>query len=166
MAEVREFRRVGATEAEVDAFVAVFLREYAPVAQAAQAGDVETIQALLARAADANEVDIVGVAALAHAAAGGHLTTIEMLLDAGVDLDAGAPLVHAAQAEQVEAVRLLLARGADPTQRNVEGVHRGGPLPERLGHRGLARRKQRRCLIAADPSAPWRQKLVFLPAAP
>ncbi|HEX4824591.1 MAG TPA: ankyrin repeat domain-containing protein [Candidatus Polarisedimenticolaceae bacterium] len=75
---------------------------------------------------------------LGGAAAGGDLTAMKTLLDAGADPNAGghftiSPLALAARTGHVDAIELLLARGADPHRGS--GVNGWTPLLHAL-HKG------------------------------
>ena len=88
--------------------------------EAAFAGQLDTVAWLLSAGAEPNCESAQGGAALAHAAAAGHAAVIDALLDAGAELDhpdhqrGVTALTQACIRGQVEAVRLLLRRGADP----------------------------------------------------
>lgn len=81
-----------------------------------------------------------GLTALHHAARCGHVELIERLIERGADLEAEnrhghVPLSVAVEESQVEAVRCLLNKGADP---NVRGGHyRGTVLHRAVLHRSL-----------------------------
>jgi hypothetical protein len=84
---------------------------------AARAGLVERVRALLAAGGDAGARDKLGRTALHWAAMGGHLEIVRMLLDAGAPADSPdrngwTPL--SLIEDSVAVAKLLLARGADP----------------------------------------------------
>jgi ankyrin repeat protein len=107
---------------------------------ARRAGNSRTVQLLLARGADVTERNNVGVSAILAGAASGDLETVRLLLDAGArvddfptskqpratDLFLGfrTPLMWAAYHNDVQMVRLLLDRKADPNQ----STYFGNPL--------------------------------------
>jgi ankyrin repeat protein len=92
---------------------------------AAEQGDAPAVARLLAAGADPNASvaerepsgQVVQVTVLGEAALYGRLEVARLLLDAGADLDRAdgdgfTPLMTAAGAGQVQALQLLLARGA------------------------------------------------------
>lgn len=98
-----------------------------PVLEAARAGDVRGLRALLDAGASPEEPDAHGRRALHWAAIGGSAEAGELLLDRGADPDAEAqhgmtPLHWAALAGRARAVELLLRRGADPRAANAYGM--------------------------------------------
>jgi ankyrin repeat protein len=89
---------------------------------AAFRGDREIVQHLIKEGVDVNVWDRHGRTALSLAAGAGHVEIIEHLLDAGAWIDPHedgdvfpTPLISAAEKGQIEAVELLLKRGANPT---------------------------------------------------
>jgi len=79
----------------------------------------DIVRLLLANRADTHVLDETKMTALHAATVGSDAETIRLFLDAGLTVnaaDAGGftPLMNAAQRGNVEAVNLLLARGADP----------------------------------------------------
>src|SRR5207237_1207348 len=91
-----------------------------PVADAAMRGDRDAVRALLKQGADANAPQGDGRSALHHAAERGDAELCDMLLYAGADANAKdaewgqTPLIYAAAQNRADAIRLLIARGADP----------------------------------------------------
>ena len=84
-----------------------------------------------------------GITPLNRAAMGGHLGTMELLLEAGADVNAAArwgatPLLSAVDRGRTEAVRMLLAAGADPTVTAANGETA----------LSLARQKEHRDIVA------------------
>jgi len=92
--------------------------------EAARRGDLATITRLLDESDDAvRQHDERNCTALHFAAAGGHLEAVELLLDAGAELEAAdvdgdTPLLWAAHAGHVEVAALLHDAGASPTPPN------------------------------------------------
>lgn len=91
---------------------------------AAEAGDVQTVESLIAHGANVNERDAHGYTALMWASRGGHTEVIKSLLDAKADpnlrdcSNTGWPaLVHAIHKSQNNAALLLIERGADVNER-------------------------------------------------
>jgi len=114
-------RRRGATADEVDELVEASMRRHAPLVWAIEHGQQKAALDLLERGSNPDERDILGQTALVHASTRGDLTLMCALVAAGASVDLDGPLVMAAQAGQLEAVRLLLELGADRQQTNVEG---------------------------------------------
>lgn len=102
------------------------------ISQAATAGDVETVRDLLqSDPALVHSHSSDGWTPLHAAARGGQTAVAETLLACDVDVDARArnslantPLLCAVIGEHIEAVRLLLAHGA-----NVNGANEAGATP-------------------------------------
>ena len=106
-----------------------------PLHDAALAGDVAAIEALLAGGADINAKNGYGATPLHDAASRGHLVAIEALFAGGADVDATAeagpvaqpgesgptPLHLAAHNGHPGAIEALLAGGADINARAVSG---------------------------------------------
>jgi len=96
------------------------LRADAPVADAAQRGDLDEVRRLLREGADVNAGQGDGMTALHWAARNGELAMGEILLYAGASVDAGTrigsytPIHLATRAAHSEFVTLLLEAGADP----------------------------------------------------
>jgi len=106
-----------------------------PLHQAARAGDVARLRALLDGGAPADERDAQQRQPLHWAAWGGSAEAVELLLGRGADVDAPArfgmaPLHLAAMAGRADAADLLLRRGADGRGRNAYGMT---PLHEAAG---------------------------------
>ena len=95
-------------------------RPEAPVADAAQRGDLDAVRRLLRAGADVNAGQGDGMTALHWAARNGELAMGETLLYAGASVDAGTrigsytPMHLAARGAHHEFVALLLQAGADP----------------------------------------------------
>lgn len=93
-------------------------RQLRALHNAAAQGHVRIVEQLIAAGAGVDAVDDNGCTALAAAAWRGHLEVMRKLLDAGAGVSAGAPvcpaLHQALLGAQASAIRLLLARGADP----------------------------------------------------
>jgi ankyrin repeat protein len=91
------------------------------LADAVRDGDAARTRELLAAGVDPDGYDDEGNSPLHIAVLQNHLKLVEILLDAGADIDrprTGAgdtPLLEAVQHHQDDAALLLLARGADPT---------------------------------------------------
>ncbi|MCW8198672.1 ankyrin repeat domain-containing protein [Verminephrobacter aporrectodeae subsp. tuberculatae] len=102
-------------------------QDESPLMMAAIKGNVQAVQALLARGADVNKT---GWAALHYAASGtvpGHLEIIGLLLEnhAYIDVESPngtTPLMMAARYGSIDAVQRLLEEGADPTLKNQQGL--------------------------------------------
>ena len=90
-----------------------------------KANDAVEVSALLAAGADPNQKNRFGNSALTLAIGTGSLEIVTALVDAGADLKATGkkdhPLHDAASADQVDIVKLLLARGADVDARDAAG---------------------------------------------
>ncbi len=80
----------------------------------------ETVRLLLAKGANPKAVDAVNVTALWSATFGDDTATVRQLIDAGIEVNAADkfigsnPLLNAAQNGNLEVVRLLLSKGANP----------------------------------------------------
>jgi len=94
-----------------------------PLMAAAQVGNVPILESLLSAGADVQAKDAEGRTALIRAAEQGDPESIRRLLDTGADVNARdtkigqSPLHTAAWKGHVDAVKLLLARGAPVDQR-------------------------------------------------
>lgn len=89
-------------------------------------GDVPAVRAMLARGADPNSGEgINDWTPLLHAVHKNQLGSVEALLDGHADpnraVNGGTPLMWAAGYGYTPIVRLLLARGADPRLRDLDG---------------------------------------------
>jgi ankyrin repeat protein len=95
------------------------LGSYTPLYLAAKGGHAEIVAALLAAGADANAATSSGATPLMIAAAAGDTRTMTSLVENGADINAKdsakgeTALMFAAGFNRPEAVKLLLARGAD-----------------------------------------------------
>jgi hypothetical protein len=94
---------------------------------AAHAGDVGQVKALLAAGADANARNADGGTALMAAAGKGHLEVVQALLAARADANAKADkgytaLTFAASSGHLKVVQALLAAGADVNAKREHGV--------------------------------------------
>lgn len=92
-----------------------------PLMLAALDGQTEIARQLMSKGADINKS---GWSALHYAATNGHLPIMQMLLDAKAVVDARAPngntpLMMAARYGTIEAVRFLIAAGAEPALVNL-----------------------------------------------
>ena len=93
---------------------------YQPLHVAAERGSATVVRALVTAGADANATTARGATPLMLAAAAGDTETLGALLEAGAQANAReterghTALMFAAAADRLPAVRLLLARGADP----------------------------------------------------
>ena len=91
---------------------------------AALKGHMEWASALIRKGADVNKT---GWTPLHYAASGGHAPVVKLLLDNSAYIDAespnrSTPLMMAAMYGSEEAVKLLLEEGADPKQKNEQGL--------------------------------------------
>ncbi len=117
---------------------------YSPLALAARWGCDRAVAALL-RIDSHPDLPLVGpweASPLMYAAGAGHDAIVSALLAAGAradrrDAEGNAALHWAAREGQGGAIRLLLARGADPAMRNLAG-RTPGELVEAAGHHELA----------------------------
>jgi ankyrin repeat protein len=96
--------------------------------RAGVAGDVETLRRLLAEGVDVNVANDYGYTALAYAASNGQLEAIQVLLDAGANVNAASKpagrtvLMDAAGRGGADAVKLLLT--AKPRLEDRDGAGR------------------------------------------
>ena len=99
---------------------------YSPLITAAGAGDLTTVQNLLERGVDTNEIDEYGCSALWYAAYSGHLGIVQLLLEHGADIDKASydgqtPLYIASCTGHLPIVQLLAEQGADMEKANSIG---------------------------------------------
>ena len=98
-----------------------------PLINAADAGNLAEVEALLAKDGDINAKDSLGETALYKAAEQGHAPVVDALLAKGADVDAEAsydgstPLMAAARLGHTAVVDKLLAKGADANRKNKSG---------------------------------------------
>lgn len=99
-----------------------------PVADAAQAGDIDQVRALLQQGSDVNAAQADGLTALHWAAMNNHGDIIDVLLYAGATVKpltrvgGYTPLHLAARAGHAEIVTKLVAGGANPDEWTATGV--------------------------------------------
>ncbi|HNR87899.1 MAG TPA: ankyrin repeat domain-containing protein [Spirochaetota bacterium] len=103
---------------------------FAPLHHAAATGSADVVTLLLAKGADVKLVNKLGENALSMLAGGSgekFLAIARILVDAGIPLDpqsaqgGATPLIVAATHGNMDLVKLLLAKGADPSIKNAEG---------------------------------------------
>ena len=94
------------------------------LAMAAAGGKDDVIRMLLARGVDPNEPAEGRCPPLTNAAGMGHGSSVELLLKAGADPNAGSPLVLAAESCAADArlIKLLVAVGADVNRPDRSGL--------------------------------------------
>jgi ankyrin repeat protein len=97
-----------------------------PVVEAARAGDVATVRALIAKRADVNEPSRDGSTALLWAAYHADLAMTQALLTAGAKTNTAnkygvTPLLQASRTGAAPVIQALLRAGADPKQTHPEG---------------------------------------------
>lgn len=119
----------------------------APVADAAQRGDTEAVQALLESGADVNAAQGDGMTALHWAADRGDRNLAEVLLAAGANaaamtrIGSYTPLHLAAKNRHGQVVATLLSHGADPNARTSAGgatpLHFAAGAGDTVGIRAL-----------------------------
>ena len=103
--------------------------DFTPLANAARAGDVANVRALIAHGADPNEVaGQNNWTPLLHAIHTHQTASVQALLDGGADVNRPSgnkltPLMMAAGYGYTDIVRLLLQRGADPRIADLDGFH-------------------------------------------
>ena len=96
--------------------------------RAAARGDVEAVRQCLDAGVDVDRFDFIGWTPLVHAALGGHVAVMDVLLSAGADPERSSPggghraLHWAAGCGHVEAVDALLVRGAGVDARDGMGL--------------------------------------------
>ena len=100
------------------------VKDESPLMIAALKGHLELVKKLIDRGADINKT---GWAPLHYAATTGQLAIMQLLLDQNAYIDAESPngttpLMMAAHYGTPEAVKLLLAAGADPSLKNQLGM--------------------------------------------
>ena len=94
---------------------------------AAASGRTETVRHLAGlKEVDVNHVDSTGCTALRHAAAGNHADVLEVLIDAGADIETRdnhdrTPLLVASQCGNLRVVKMLVKAGADVCVTDNEG---------------------------------------------
>jgi ankyrin repeat protein len=99
--------------------------DYTPLHLAARQGRTEAVLRLLEAGASARAVTKSGTTALHLAAQGGDAAMVTALLDHGAEVDATesarrqTPLMFAAAAGRADAIRVLVARGADVGARSM-----------------------------------------------
>src|SRR5262249_34978586 len=113
---------------------------YTPLHLAAERGSAPIVKALIGAGAPVNARTSTGATALMLAAAAGDASGIAALVDAGADVNAAesdrlqTPLVFAAANNRLEAVTLLLARGANPNAAtaltDLSALSRNGENPD------------------------------------
>lgn len=113
---------------------------YQPIHVAAERGYAAVVSALVASGADANATTIRGTTPLMLAAAAGDTATLTALIDARAKVNATeterghTALMFAAAANRLPAVKLLVARGADPAiatrVTNLTALSSDGANPE------------------------------------
>ncbi len=103
-----------------------------PLMVAARTGNLDIVRALLKHGAGVNAATTeLGATALMWAVAAPHRPIVEVLLEAGADVEVSTakgmtPLLTAAQHGDIETARLLIAAGADVNQPGADGTY---PLP-------------------------------------
>lgn len=95
------------------------------ILQAAKVGDERSLELFLLRD-NPNIQDTNGNTALILASWGGHVDSVEMILNADADPniqndDGNTALIYASYGKRVDILAMLLNAGADPTIRNDEG---------------------------------------------
>lgn len=119
---------MSAMAALVMSVVLVSAQSTAPVADAARAGDLDTVRALLKKGEDVNAAMGDGMTALHWAARRGDAEMVRMLLYAGANpkattrLGGYTPLVLASQVGSADVIELLLSAGADAKVATTNGT--------------------------------------------
>ncbi|WP_157278241.1 ankyrin repeat domain-containing protein [Methyloversatilis thermotolerans] len=112
-------------------------RQLRPLHNAAAQGHLRIVDQLIGAGARVDAVDDNGCTALAAASWRGHLDVMRSLLDAGASVSAGSPacpaLHQAVLGAQASAIKLLIARGADPAE--LDGDRRDAWTLARILHR-------------------------------
>jgi ankyrin repeat protein len=126
----------------------------APVADYAVRGNAAGVQAHLARGASPEGTDYKGRRALELAVIKRHVRVVEILVEAGADVDhigryGKAPLHHAAARGPVEVVDILVRGGANVNERSLRG---NTPLLDAI-EAGQSRLVPRLLAAGADPNA-------------
>ncbi len=134
MSQARPAGRPGRRTAQFVAFVALIatagagVPAEAPVADAAERGDLEAVRTLLRQGADVNTAQSDGMTALHWAAGGNDIEIAKTLLYAGAAVRATTrlggynPLHLASRGGHSEVARLILEAGADPNTFTTTGV--------------------------------------------
>lgn len=118
-------------------------RQSALLVDAAARGDLKLVQKLIERGSAVDDQDSDGDTAFKAAAVAGRLDVARYLIEKGAALDKRAgilestPLICASEMGHVEIIQLLLARGADPTLRDKNGLT-ALMIAERNGHKQIA----------------------------
>ena len=102
-------------------------KDESPLMMAAIKGNVEAVKALIARDADVNKTGWTPLHYAASAGSPQHAVIISLLLENHAYIDAASPngttpLMMAAMYGSTDAVKLLLAEGADVTMKNQLGM--------------------------------------------
>jgi ankyrin repeat protein len=96
-----------------------------PLMDAASAGELKAVEALLAKGADVNAQDKFGGTALVYAAREGYTEVVRILIAHGADVnvrDTSSTGLHkAAKNGHLDVVRLLLSHGAEIDAKDVDG---------------------------------------------
>ena len=90
-----------------------------PLMYAAANGRTKMVLFLLEKGADINAVSDNGETALVRAR--GYTETVRALLEKGVDVELGAPLISASYSGQLDTVKVLLEKGANPNAELLYG---------------------------------------------
>src|SRR5215216_5331691 len=127
---------------------------YTPLHIASRTGNPAVVKALLTAGSDVKATTTSGATALHLAAAAGNPAIVTALLDKGADANAKesewgqTPLVFAAEYNRAEAIKVLLARGADAS------IHtRVTNLTEQAAREQAATKKRNEVLISFEPPA-------------